>query len=79
MEAVSFGEAQRSLASIIEKVCLNCRPLKIVRDDGQNVVLVPLAEYESLQETMYLLGNQTNARRLLDAIDSLEGRTPTMT
>jgi antitoxin YefM len=36
------------------------------------VVIVSLAEYQSLKETAYLLRSPANARRLLSAIDRLE-------
>ena len=35
-------------------------------------VVLPLSEYESLQETMYLMSSPTNARRLMDLIAHLE-------
>jgi antitoxin YefM len=36
------------------------------------VVILSLADYESLKETAYLLHSPENARRLLGAIDRLE-------
>jgi antitoxin YefM len=36
------------------------------------VVMLSLAEYESLQETAHLLRSPANARRLLKSIESLE-------
>jgi antitoxin YefM len=36
------------------------------------VVIVALADYESLKETAYLLRSPENARRLLASIDRLE-------
>jgi antitoxin YefM len=34
--------------------------------------MLSLEDYESLEETAYLLRNPANARRLFDAIESLE-------
>lgn len=76
MEAVAFSEAQRSLGGIIERACRDRIPIEIMREDGQNVVLVPLDEYKSQGETFFLLASRTNARRLLDAIESLEAQAP---
>jgi antitoxin YefM len=37
------------------------------------VVIVSLADFESLRETAYLMRSPANARRLLDAMERLEG------
>ena len=37
------------------------------------VVIVSLEDYESLREAAYLMRSPTNARRLLDAMERLEG------
>jgi antitoxin YefM len=36
------------------------------------VVIVSLADFESLRETAYLMRSPANARRLLDAMERLE-------
>ena len=41
----------------------------ITRNRDQAVVMMSLAEYESLQETAYLVRSPANARRLLKSID----------
>ena len=42
------------------------------RAGHEPVVIVALADYESLKETAYLLRSPENARRLLASIDRLE-------
>ena len=44
----------------------------ITRNRDQAVVMLSLAEYESLQETAYLLRSPANAKRLLKAVDALK-------
>jgi antitoxin YefM len=44
----------------------------ITRPGREPVVILSLADYESLKETAYLLHSPENARRLLGAIDRLE-------
>ena len=39
------------------------------------VVIVSLEDFESLRETAYLMRSPANARRLLDAMERLEGST----
>jgi len=47
-------------------------PVVITKNRDQSVVMLSLAEYESLQETAYLLRSPANAKRLLAAIESLK-------
>jgi antitoxin YefM len=44
----------------------------ITRAGHEPVVIVSLADFESLRETAYLMGSPVNARRLLDAMERLE-------
>jgi Txe/YoeB family toxin of toxin-antitoxin system len=44
----------------------------ITRAGHEPVVIVSLADYESLKETAYLLRSPENARRLLGSIERLE-------
>ena len=44
----------------------------ITRAGHDPVVIVSLADYESLRETAYLMRSPANARRLLDAMERLE-------
>jgi len=60
------------LASTINRVCEDQAPVMITRNRDQAVVMLSLSEYESLQETAYLLRSPANAKRLLKSIDSLE-------
>ncbi len=40
----------------------------ITRQNKDSVVLMSLADYESMEETTYLLQNPANARRLMQSI-----------
>ena len=46
-------------------------PVVITRKRDQAVVMLSLEDYEALEETAYLLRSPANARRLLEAIESL--------
>jgi antitoxin YefM len=45
----------------------------ITRAGHEPVVVVSLEDYESLKETAYLMRSPANARRLIDAMERLEG------
>jgi len=55
----------------MDQVCDDHDPVIITRNREQAVVMLSLADYESLQETAYLLKSPANARRLLESIEQL--------
>jgi antitoxin YefM len=71
MTAITYTAARESLASTMDQVCTDHDPVIITRNRDQAVVMLSLEDYESLQETSYLLRSPANARRLLASIDSL--------
>jgi antitoxin YefM len=72
MSAIIFTAARENLASTMDRVCADHAPVIITRDRGPSVVMLSLEDYESLEETAYLLRTRENAKRLLDAIHTLE-------
>ena len=72
MKAISYAAARENLASTMGQVCNDRDPVIITRKRDQSVVMLSLDDYESLEETAYLLRAPANARRLLEAIQSLE-------
>ncbi len=72
METVSFSELREKLAEHMDRVCAARAPLLVTRRDGEAVVMLSLAEYESLEETLHLLGDPANAERLLRSIRQAE-------
>lgn len=72
MKAITYTAARESLASTMDRVCEDCAPVVITRKRDQSVVMLSLSEYEQLEETAHLLRSPANARRLLNAIGSLE-------
>ncbi len=72
MKTITYTAARENLASTINQVCEDAAPVMITRNRDQAVVMLSLAEYESLQETANLLRSPKNAKRLLRSIDQLE-------
>lgn len=71
MKAISYTAARENLASTMDQVCNDHDPVVITRKRDQAVVMLSLEDYESLQETAYLLRVPANAKRLQAAIESL--------
>lgn len=72
MKSITYTAARENFASTINRVCEDQAPIVITRNRDQSVVMLSLAEYESLQETAYLLRSPANAKRLLAALESLK-------
>lgn len=75
MHAVTEKDAQRNLGKLIRRVVADVEPTIVIGDDGDQIVLVPLDEFNAWQETLYLLSSPTNADRLQRSIAQMhEGR-----
>lgn len=73
MHAITYSEARENLKSVIDRVVADSAPTKIVRRKGQEgAVIVSESDWNSMQETMYLLSTPANARALLEAIERLD-------
>ena len=72
MRAITYSEARAELATTIKRVCRDRAPVIITRKREDAVVMMSLADYESLNETAYLLRNPRNAKRLLDSVRQLD-------
>lgn len=78
MDAISYTHARAKFASTMERVCQEHDPLIITRSQAPSVVMMSLEDYQSLEETAYLLRSPSNARRLLAGIDQLEAGAGTV-
>ncbi len=72
MDAISYTNVRANLAQTMDRVCEDHEPLIITRNRQQSVVMISLEDYKALEETAYLLRAPKNAKRLLDAVASLE-------
>lgn len=72
MRTISYSEARQNLSATMMKTVEDRAPVLITRQNGEACVLMSLEEYNSLEETAYLLRSPANARRLMDSIESLK-------
>jgi antitoxin YefM len=72
MKALSYTALRRTLAKTMEEVCDNHEPIIITRKSEGAVVMLSLEDYESLEETTYLLRSPKNLKRLVESIAQLE-------
>ena len=68
MQAVTLKEAKLNLERIVEQVIADAEPAIVVTESGEQVVFLPLDEYNSWKETLYLLSSPANADRLRQSL-----------
>ena len=72
MKAINYTTARQNLARVMDEVRDAHEPVIITRQSESAVVMMSMEDYQSLEETAYLLRSPRNTRRLLDAIQQLE-------
>lgn len=72
MDTITYTTARANLADTMNRVCEDHEALIITRNGQQSVVMMSLEDFKALEETAYLLRAPKNARRLLEAVASLE-------
>jgi antitoxin YefM len=68
MTAMTLSEAKENLERVINQVREDDEPAIVCTDSGQQVVVLPLDEFNSWKETIYLLSNPANAAHLRRSI-----------
>ena len=72
MNAMTYTLARQNLAKTMEHVCNDHEPIIITSKRDKAVVMLSLEDYKSMEETAYLSRSPKNAKRLINAIVSLE-------
>lgn len=68
MEAMTSNQAKQQLDELINRVILDAEPTILFNEQGKQAVLMSLDEFNSWQETLYLLSNPANAEHLRKSI-----------
>ena len=72
MNVITFSDARASLKTVMDDVCKDHNPTVVTRVNGEHVVMLSLADFNSMEETMYLLSSPKNAERLMESIAQLK-------
>ena len=72
MDSMSYTALRNNMASALDKVNDDHKPILITRRNGRPAVLISLDDYNACQETAYLMSSPANARRLNEAIDAVD-------
>jgi antitoxin YefM len=72
VNAVTLKDAKLNLEQLVNQVIADAEPTIIIAENGDQVVFLPLDEYNSWKETLYLLANPANADHLRRSIAEAE-------
>ena len=72
MDAMSYSAFRSNLASTLDKVNNDHKPVLITRQNGKPAVVISLEDFQAYEETAYLMASPKNAERLNQAISEVE-------
>ncbi|MBL6600353.1 MAG: type II toxin-antitoxin system prevent-host-death family antitoxin [Alphaproteobacteria bacterium] len=73
MKTTTYTALRQKLAAEMDRVNDDHEPLVVTRARGRPAVLMSLEDYNALAEMAHLASSATNARRLSEAIEQLNG------
>ena len=56
----------------MKQVCEDHDPVIVTRKNNESVIIMSLEDYESLNETAYLMQSPKNAKRLIHSMEELK-------
>lgn len=71
MNALTYTYTRQHFAEVMRQVNENHEPVVVTSQRGAPVVIMSLDDYQSLEETAYLLRSPVGASRLLEAVEEL--------
>jgi antitoxin YefM len=72
MDVLSYSETRARLKEVMDRVVEDRTPVVITRQKAEAVVMVSLADWNAMEETLHLLSSPANAERLREAIRQLD-------
>ena len=69
MNSITLTEAKQNLERVIDRVLSDAEPTILLTDNGKQIVLLSLDEFNSWKETLYLLSSPANAAHLKKSLD----------
>lgn len=72
MDVLSYTDTRARLKEVMERVVADRAPVVITRQKAEAVVMVSLADWNAMEETLHLLSSPANASRLRASIRQLD-------
>lgn len=70
MNAINYSTVRKELAKTMEQICSDHEPTIITKGGKCSVVMISLEDYQSMEETAYLLSSPRNAARLAKSMEN---------
>lgn len=71
MDVLTYSDARANLEEVMDRVVKDRVPVVVMRKGGEAVVMVSLADWKVMEETLHLMSSPANAARLVEAIRQL--------
>lgn len=79
MEITTYSKFRQHLKEFLDNIFTTRTPLYVKRVRGEDVVVLSKSDYESMEETLYLLSSENNRNHLVESMKQAEqGETITV-
>lgn len=75
MQTLTVNKFQSGLAHSIKQVLTTHEPLRITQTPGEDVVMVSAADWDELQETLYILQNHSLMQQISESLKTHKAGT----
>ncbi|MEY3623012.1 MAG: hypothetical protein RLZZ407_571 [Pseudomonadota bacterium] len=72
MDVLTYTDARANLKAVMDRVVEDRTQVVVTRQKSEAVVMMSLADWNAMEETMHLLSTPSNASRLRESIEQLE-------
>jgi antitoxin YefM len=72
MNVLTYSDTRANLKDVMDRVVEDRAPVVITRQKAEAVVMVSLADWNAMEETLHLLSTPANAQRLRSAVQALD-------
>jgi len=72
MDVISYSDTRAHLKAVMDRVVADRAPVVISRQKAESVVMISLADWNAIEESMHLLSTANNRNRVLTAVEQLE-------
>ena len=72
MEAMTYTQIRENFTAVMDEICEDHNPVIITRQRAKPMILMSLEDYNSIQETLYLMKSPANYARLMESIQNIK-------
>ena len=72
MDVLTYSDTRANLKEVMDRVVADRTPVVVTRQKAEAVVMVSLADWNAMEETLHLLSSPANAARLGEAVRELD-------